>query len=104
MSALNAASAASRRSAGTRTVSGRTPSNDSPYSSAPSAPRSATASTMGRTFGTTESTSTPPRGSAARNWATERVTPRRSMRAIAAGRDTFTLTIVPEQAKSVMEA
>ena len=57
---------ASSSAAGTRTCAGRTPSNDSPYSRAASAPRSATASTIGRTFGTTASTSTPPRGSAAR--------------------------------------
>ena len=84
------------RSAGTRTVAGRTPSNDSPYSRAASAPRSATASTIGRTLGTTASTSTPPRGRAARNCAALSVRLRKSMRAIGPG-DTFTLTIVPEQ-------
>ena len=75
---------ARRRSspAGTRTVAGRTPSNDSPYSRAASAPRSATASTIGRTLGTTASTSTPPRGSAARSCAALRERLRRSMRVI----------------------
>src|SRR6202012_2624377 len=85
------ASAASNSAAGTRTLGGRTPSNDSPYSSAASAPRWATASTIGGTDGSAASTSTPPRGNAARSRAVESSLPRRSMRAI-----TFTSTIVPD--------
>ena len=86
----------------TRTCAGRTPSNDSPNSRAASAPREATASTIGRTFGTTASTSTPPRGSAARSGAALSAA-RRSMRAMFMGHRPRTGQIVmPRQARAAV--